>query len=145
MKNIKTLFMTFTKVVDLHPLQHLYQLEDIYANRACIIDVSPLSKLTQLKSFSFSCNKITNAETLKHLKNFSEYDFSNQEVPTTDELQLYNKILKVHSSHKQITKLVQAENRVSKFREQLTRQKESIKLQINEIFKFRLQLIALKH
>ncbi|CAL6075425.1 Conserved_hypothetical protein [Hexamita inflata] len=131
MKNLKTLNVNNTKVVDLHPLQHLNKLESIYAYDACILDVSPLSKLTQLNSLGFGFNKITNAETLKHHKNFSEYDFSDQEVPTSDELKFYNKILSIHSSHKQIRK-IQAENRASKFRESMTRQKEQIKLQLNE-------------
>ncbi|CAL6102046.1 Conserved_hypothetical protein [Hexamita inflata] len=131
MKNLNTLQMAITKVVDLHPLQYLYKLVDIYSYDACIIDVSPLSKLTQLKDLEFKYNKITNAETLKHLKNFSKHDFSDQEVPAPDELTFYSKILSVHSSHKQIRK-IQAENRVSRFRESITRQKEYIKFKMNE-------------
>ncbi|CAL6005403.1 Conserved_hypothetical protein [Hexamita inflata] len=136
MKQLKTLNMNKTKVVDLHPLQHLYRLEHIYASETCIIDISPLSKLTQLKELQldpldFRNNKITNQDTLKHHKNFSEYDFSDQEVPSDVELKFYNKILKVHSTHKQIRK-IQAENRASKFRESMTLYRESIILQINE-------------
>ncbi|CAL6054170.1 leucine-rich_repeat domain-containing protein [Hexamita inflata] len=123
--------MQTTKVVDLHPLQYLYRLEDIFAYNACIIDVSPLSKLTQLQYLTLNDNKITNTDTLKHHKNFSEYDFSDQQVPTTDELQLYGKILSVHSSHEQIRR-IQVENRVSKIRESMTRQREYVNLQINE-------------
>ncbi|CAL6035396.1 leucine-rich_repeat domain-containing protein [Hexamita inflata] len=132
MKNLKILYISYTKVVDLHPLQNLYQLEYIIAHHTRIIDISPLWKLTQLKQMYFWNNKITNAETLKHHQKFSNYNFSDQEVPTTDELKFYNKILSVHNSRKQITKLILAENRVSKFREQLTNQKESINLKINE-------------
>ncbi|CAL6107825.1 Conserved_hypothetical protein [Hexamita inflata] len=135
MKNLITLNMAYTKVVDLHPLQYLYKLVEISAFDACIIDVSPLSKLTQLKYLILANNKITNAKTLKHHKNFSEYDFSDQEVSTPDELMFYNKILYVHSSHKQIRK-IQAENRVSKFRESITRQKEDIKFKMNEQIQF---------
>ncbi|CAL6025497.1 leucine-rich_repeat domain-containing protein [Hexamita inflata] len=132
MKNLKTLhIINYSKTVDLHPLQYLFQLQNISAYHTCIIDVSPLAKLTLLEFFDFSFNKITNAKTLKHHKNFSKYDFSHQEVPTTDELKFYNKILSVHSSHKQIRK-IQAENRVSKFRESMTRQKEQIKFKINK-------------
>ncbi|CAL6084527.1 leucine-rich_repeat domain-containing protein [Hexamita inflata] len=131
MINLKTLDMAHTKVVDLHPLQYLYKLVEIDTYDACIIDVSPLSKLTQLKYLTLTKNKITNADTLQHNKNFSEYDISDQEVPTPDELTFYNKILSVHSSHKQIRK-IQAENRVSKFRESMTRQKEFIKFKIKE-------------
>ncbi|CAL6012837.1 Hypothetical_protein [Hexamita inflata] len=75
-------------------------------------------------------NKIINADSLNH-KYFSKYDFQNQKVPTTDELKFYNKILSVHSSHKQITKLL-TENRAQKFRESMTHQKESTKLKVNE-------------
>ncbi|CAL6064958.1 leucine-rich_repeat domain-containing protein [Hexamita inflata] len=131
MKNLKRLDMYETKVVDLHPLQNLCKLKRIFAHHTCIIDVSPLSKLTQLKELYLSFNKITNAETLKHHQNFSRYDFSDQYIPTTDELKFYNQILTIHSSHKQIRK-IQAENRFSKFREAMTRQKEYIKLKINE-------------
>ncbi|CAL6035147.1 leucine-rich_repeat domain-containing protein [Hexamita inflata] len=131
MKNLNTLQIASTKVIDLHPLQYLYKLVEISAFDACIIDVSPLSNLTQLKDLTLTKNKITNAETLKHHKIFSEYEFSDQEVPTPDELTFYSKILSVHSSHKQIRK-IQAENRVSKFRESITHQKEDIKFQINE-------------
>ncbi|CAL6051665.1 S-layer_homology domain-containing protein [Hexamita inflata] len=131
MKNLKTLHMNETQVIDLHPLQHLNKLKNISAYDACIIDVSPLLKLTQLKTLYLRNNKITNAALLKHHHYFSKYNFSNQEVPTTDELKFYNKILKVHSSHKQIRK-IQAENRASKFRESMTRQRECIILQINE-------------
>ncbi|CAL6061529.1 leucine-rich_repeat domain-containing protein [Hexamita inflata] len=135
MINLKTLNMAFTKVVDLRPLQYLYQLVEIDTYYACIIDVSPLAKLTQLKNLTLTKNKITNADTLKPHKNFSEYDFSHQEVPKPDELMFYNQILYVHSSHKQIRK-IQAENRVSKFRESMTRQKKDIKLKINEQIQF---------
>ncbi|CAL6109589.1 leucine-rich_repeat domain-containing protein [Hexamita inflata] len=131
MINLKALNMANTKVVDLHPLQYLYKLDLIYSQNGCIIDVSPLSKLIQLKDLKFRNNKITNAETLKHHKNFSKYVFSDQEVPAPDELTFYNKILSIHSSHKQIRK-IQAENRVSKFRESITRRKEYIKFKINE-------------
>ncbi|CAL5971049.1 Conserved_hypothetical protein [Hexamita inflata] len=131
MKNLNTLEMYLTQVVDLQPLQHLNKLETIYAYEACIIDVSPLSKLTQLKELNFSCNKITNAETLKHHKNFSKYSLYGQKVPTSDELKFYSKILSIHSSHEQISK-IQAENRASKFRESMTRQREYVNLQINK-------------
>ncbi|CAL6023415.1 leucine-rich_repeat domain-containing protein [Hexamita inflata] len=132
MKNLKALYMDNTQVVDLHPLQHLYQLEYISAFVACIIDVSPLSKFTQLNLLHFWNNKIINADTLQHHTNFSKFIFSNQKVPTTDELKFYNRILSVHSSHKQIIKLIQTKNRVSKFRESLTHRKEQFKLKINE-------------
>ncbi|CAL6075407.1 leucine-rich_repeat domain-containing protein [Hexamita inflata] len=120
-----------TKVVDLHPLQHLYKLEKINAYNACIIDISPLSKLAQLKDLSFSINKITNVETLKPQQNFQQYNLSDQQVPTTDELKFYSKILSVHSSHKQIRK-IQAENKISKIRESMTHQREYVNLNINE-------------
>ncbi|CAL6075439.1 leucine-rich_repeat domain-containing protein [Hexamita inflata] len=131
MKNLKELKMYITKVVDLHPLQHLYILESISAYDARIIDISPLSKLTLLFSLYFSDNKITNAQTLKHHNNFSQYSLSGQEVPKTDELSFYNQILSIHSSHKQIRK-IQAENKISKFRESMTRQREYVSLNINE-------------
>ncbi|CAL6064952.1 leucine-rich_repeat domain-containing protein [Hexamita inflata] len=131
MKNLKILHMYETQVDDLHPLQNLCKLKRIFAHHTCIIDVSPLSKLTQLKELYLSFNKITNAETLKHHQNFSRYDFSDQYIPTTDELKFYNQILTIHSSHKQIRK-IQAENKISKFREAMTHQKETIKLKINE-------------
>ncbi|CAL6035414.1 Conserved_hypothetical protein [Hexamita inflata] len=131
-KNLKALYMDNTKVVDLHPLQQLYKLVYICADNTCIIDVSTLSNLTQLKILELSCNKITNVETIEHHPNFAKYHLSDQQVPTTDELKFYNKILSVHSFRKQITKLIQTENKVSKFREQLTHQKEQFKQKINE-------------
>ncbi|CAL6103636.1 leucine-rich_repeat domain-containing protein [Hexamita inflata] len=131
MKNLNTLNMYETQVVDLHPLQHLYRLERISAYDACIIDISPLSKFTQLDSLYFRNNKITNKDTLQHHNNFSEYRLHDQEVPTTDELKFYNKILSIHSSHKQIRK-IQAENRASKFRESMTLYREYVNLQLNE-------------
>ncbi|CAL6085731.1 leucine-rich_repeat domain-containing protein [Hexamita inflata] len=135
MKNLKTLQIAYTKVVDLHPLQYLYKLVEIDTYNACIIDVSPLAKQTLLDFVEFRFNKITNADTLKHHKNFSEYDFSDQEVPTPNELTFYSKILSVHSSHKKLRK-IQAENRVSKFRESMTRQKEFINFKMNEQIQF---------
>ncbi|CAL6075471.1 leucine-rich_repeat domain-containing protein [Hexamita inflata] len=131
MKNLNILEMFQTQVIDLHPLQNLNKLEKISAHSTCIIDVFPLLKLIQLSTLSFWNNKITNADTLNHHKNFSEYDFSNQKVPTSDELKFYTKILSVHSSHKLIRK-IQDKNRVSKFRESMTRHRESIVLNINE-------------
>ncbi|CAL6107101.1 leucine-rich_repeat domain-containing protein [Hexamita inflata] len=131
LKNLQTLQIAQTQVVDLHPLQYLYKLEKINAHDACIIDVSSLSKLTQLETLYFWNNKITNIETLKHHQNFSQYDFSDQEVPSDVELKFYNKILSVHSSHKQIRK-IQIENRASKIQELMTHQREYIKLKINE-------------
>ncbi|CAL6054665.1 InlE [Hexamita inflata] len=129
MKNLNTLDIGYTKVVDLHPLQHLNKLKN--ANEIRIMDVSPLSNLTQLNFLDFRNNNITNADTLKHHQNFQKYEFSNQKVPTPDQLKFYDKILSVHSSQKQI-RIIQAENRVSKFRKSLTHQKEQIKLKINE-------------
>ncbi|CAL6035588.1 Internalin-A_precursor [Hexamita inflata] len=134
MKNLKALYMDNTQVVDLHPLQHLQELEDIYASETRIIDVSPLSKLTQLNYLDFGCNKISNADTLKHHKNFSKYDFSDQEVPSTDELQLYNKILKVHSSHKQI-RIIQYEKSVPKFKASLASKKNYVSTMLNNQIK----------
>ncbi|CAL6019271.1 leucine-rich_repeat domain-containing protein [Hexamita inflata] len=131
MKNLTTLNMDNMQVVDLHPLQYLYQLESISAQDACVIDVSPLSKLTQLKDLYFWNNKITNGETLKHQQNFSEYNFSDQEVPSDVELKFYNKILSVHNSQKQIRK-IQDKNRISKIRESIIHQREYVNLQINE-------------
>ncbi|CAL6023489.1 leucine-rich_repeat domain-containing protein [Hexamita inflata] len=119
-----------TQVVDLHPLQNLYQLQCISASNSGIIDVSPLSKLTQLKELYFRNNKITNADTLKHHKNFTEYNLSDQEVPTTDELKFYNKVLSVHNSHEQIRKL-QNENRVSKLRTSFTQKKNYVSTMLN--------------
>ncbi|CAL6075475.1 leucine-rich_repeat domain-containing protein [Hexamita inflata] len=130
MKNLQTLNMNETQVIDLHPLQYLQELENITAYDACILDVSPLSKLT-LKDLNFRNNNITNKETLKHHKNFSNYNFQGQEVPSDVELKFYSKILSVHSSQKLIRK-IQVENRVSKFRESMTRHRESIVLNINE-------------
>ncbi|CAL5971812.1 Hypothetical_protein [Hexamita inflata] len=74
-------------------------------------------------------SRIQCVNTLEHHKNFSKYDFEFQRVPTTDELTFYNKILSVHSSHRQIK--IQL-NKISKFRETMT-QKEHIKFKINEI------------
>ncbi|CAL6076749.1 Conserved_hypothetical protein [Hexamita inflata] len=130
MQNLKTLDIGYTKIVDLHPLQYLYQLESIIAPCTRIIDVSPLSKLTQiLKALNLSNNKINNAdslkhgETLKHHQNFSKYNFSYQNVPTPDELKFfYSKILSVHSSHKQIRNIMN-DNKNTKFRISLTLQK----------------------
>ncbi|CAL6075441.1 leucine-rich_repeat domain-containing protein [Hexamita inflata] len=129
MKNLKELKMYITKVVDLHPLQHLYILESISAYDARIIDISPLSKLTQLKDLKFWNNKITNAETLKHQK-ISKYVLSNQQVPKTDDLKFYNKILSVHSSHKQIRKIVN-DNKITKFRTSLTQKKNYVSTMLN--------------
>ncbi|CAL5987261.1 Conserved_hypothetical protein [Hexamita inflata] len=133
MKNLKTLYMNDTEVIDLHPLQHLYKLEKIYSESARIIDVSPLSKLnlTQLKCLTLNNNKINNAKILKIQLNFSKYSLSGQNVPTADELKFYNKILSIHCSHEQIRN-IQIENRVSKFKESVTRQREYVNLQINE-------------
>ncbi|CAL6054194.1 Conserved_hypothetical protein [Hexamita inflata] len=131
LKNLKRLEMQTTKVVDLHPLQYLYQLQRITANCTRIIDVSPLSKLTQLQYLTLNNNKINNRDTLKHHQNYSIYNFSNQKVSTPYELKFYNKILQVQSSHKYIRK-IQDKNRISKFRESMTRQREYVNLQINE-------------
>ncbi|CAL6086735.1 leucine-rich_repeat domain-containing protein [Hexamita inflata] len=117
--------MNYTQVIDLHPLQHLYQLQCIYANYACIIDVFPLSKLIQLNFLKFSNNKINSVETLKHHENFSEYDFSDQQVPTPDELKFYKKILKVHRSHKQIRNIMN-DNKITKLRTSLTFKKNAV-------------------
>ncbi|CAL6035596.1 Hypothetical_protein [Hexamita inflata] len=97
---------------------------------AQLISLRCRSYLNQ-KTWILEKNKITNKDTLKHHQNFSKYDFSDQEVPTIDELKFYNKILSVHSSHKQIRK-IKAEKSVSKFRESMSHQKQCIKLKINE-------------
>ncbi|CAL6008630.1 leucine-rich_repeat domain-containing protein [Hexamita inflata] len=110
MKNLKTLEMENTLVIDLRPLQFLYKLEFISAHHSCIIDVSPLPNLTLLVFLSLKNNKITNEDSLKHHKNFSNFQFSKQNAPTTDELRFYSKILKVHSSHKQIRKILNKNN-----------------------------------
>ncbi|CAL6054224.1 leucine-rich_repeat-containing protein [Hexamita inflata] len=135
MRNLKDLEMLYTQVIDLHPLQYLYQLENVSAFHARIIDISPLSNLVKLQSLAFSNNKITNIEPLIHHKNFRQtyendekspkYNLKDQIAPTTDELAFYNKILSVHSSHKQIRKLLY-QNNISKFRASLTQKKNYV-------------------
>ncbi|CAL6014954.1 Conserved_hypothetical protein [Hexamita inflata] len=134
LKNLKMLEIANTQVIDLHPLQHLYKLEQIYAYGTRIMDVSPLSNLA-LDSLIICFYKIINAETLKHHKNFSEYDLSGQEVPATDVIKFYNKILAVHSSYQQIKKLI-AENRIPKFLDSMSHQREYINLKINQQIQF---------
>ncbi|CAL6051645.1 leucine-rich_repeat domain-containing protein [Hexamita inflata] len=124
MKNIKTLDMFKTKVIDLHPLQFLYNLESVSAFRACIIDVTPLSDLPKLNYLSLNTNKIIN-NPLMHLTNYHKYDLSDQKEPSADELKFYNKILKVHSSHKQI-RTIQNQNRIKKLRTFLFENKNDV-------------------
>ncbi|CAL5970287.1 leucine-rich_repeat domain-containing protein [Hexamita inflata] len=130
LKYLKTLIIDDTGVVDLHPLQYLYQLECISAFDACIIDVSPLSNLTKINNLILNDNKITNGETLKHHSNFSKYNLLNQQIPTTNELKFYNKILKVHSSHKQIRKIMN-EIKLVKFRTSLAQKQNYISTMLN--------------
>ncbi|CAL6006147.1 leucine-rich_repeat domain-containing protein [Hexamita inflata] len=131
MKNLKTLFMADTKVVDLHPLQHLNQLGYISAPHTCIIDVSPLSNLTKLYYLNLSDSKIINADILKCHNNYTrKYHFLFLKVPTIDELLFYNKILKVHSSQKQIRK-IQNDKRVPKFRASLASKKNYVLATLN--------------
>ncbi|CAL5970228.1 leucine-rich_repeat domain-containing protein [Hexamita inflata] len=146
LKYLKILSIDDTKVVDLHPLQYLYQLESISAYGAYIIDVSPLSNLTQLNSLILNNNKITNGETLKHHQNFSKYDFSDQihqQIPTTDELKFYNKILKVHSSHKQIRKIMN-DKKITKFKTSLVQNRATQRF-ISNVRQGFLTFFALKH
>ncbi|CAL5984199.1 Hypothetical_protein [Hexamita inflata] len=97
----------------------------MHIGRFSFIEVSLIINLT------LNNNKINNRDTLQHHPNFSKYNLSDQQVPSDVELMFYSKILKVHSSHKQIRK-IQVENRASKFRESMTRQREYITLKIKE-------------
>ncbi|CAL6100842.1 Hypothetical_protein [Hexamita inflata] len=63
-------------------------------------------------------------------QNFSECNLSNQEVPTPDKLQFYNKILSVHSSHKQIKKIMN-DNKSTNFRTSLAQKKNVISTMLN--------------
>ncbi|CAL6005889.1 leucine-rich_repeat domain-containing protein [Hexamita inflata] len=134
--------MHFSSVIDLHPLQHLYKLESISAQSTRIMDVSPLSNLTQLNDLMFENNRIINIEPLMHHKNFSKYEFSDQRIQTPYELKFYTKILKVHSSHKQMRKVLYQNE---KFRTSLTQKKERysviLKKQIQNIHT-QLELLA---
>ncbi|CAL6035640.1 leucine-rich_repeat domain-containing protein [Hexamita inflata] len=128
MKYLKRLEMLKTQVIDLHPLQHLYKLETIDIQYANVIDVSPLQNLNQLKNIFMFRNKIQNWEPIKHHKYFpelidGEYQFdSSQKEPTADDLTFYNKILKVHSSHQQMRKIMN-NNKISTFRAYVTQKK----------------------
>ncbi|CAL5983719.1 leucine_Rich Repeat (LRR)-containing protein [Hexamita inflata] len=115
MKNLTFLDLQQTLVIDLHPLQYLYKLEHLHVTYANVIDVSPLSHLSQLQDLCLIYNKIVNWEPIKHHKNYPKlinkdekttFNLYDQKHPTTDEYKFYNLILKVHSSHKQIRKLL---------------------------------------
>ncbi|CAL6035632.1 leucine-rich_repeat domain-containing protein [Hexamita inflata] len=129
MKKLKKLDMHFSSVIDLHPLQHLYQLESISAQGTRIMDVSPLSNLTQLNDLMFENNRIVNIEPLMHHKNFSKFEFSDQRIQTSYELKFYTKILKVHSSHKQMRKVLYQNE---KSRTQLIQKKEHYSVILNK-------------
>ncbi|CAL6052103.1 Hypothetical_protein [Hexamita inflata] len=60
-----------------------------------------------------------------HLTNYHKYDLSDQKEPSADELKFYNKILKVHSSHKQI-RTIQNQNRIKKLRTFLFENKNDV-------------------
>ncbi|CAL6035652.1 Hypothetical_protein [Hexamita inflata] len=85
-------------------------------------------------------------EPLMHHKNFHQtyendekspkFNLKDQTAPTTDELAFYNKILSVHSSHKQIRKLLY-ENNISKFRASLTQKKNYV----SAIFNYQIMMM----
>ncbi|CAL6001777.1 leucine-rich_repeat domain-containing protein [Hexamita inflata] len=144
MKNLKTLDMFKTKVTDLHPLQFLHNLESISAFRASIIDVTPLSDLPKLNYLILNTNKIIN-NPLLHLNNYHKYDISDQMKPSADELKFYSKILKVHSSHKQIRTILN-QNRIKKFKTQLFENKNVVETMFfNCIRKMNIQLEILAY
>ncbi|CAL6082409.1 Hypothetical_protein [Hexamita inflata] len=92
------------------------------------MDVSPLSNLTQLNDLLFENNRIINIEPLMHHKNFPKYDFSDQRIQTAYELKFYNKILKVHNSHKQIRKNIICNKKI---RTSLIQKKERYSMMLN--------------
>ncbi|CAL6075487.1 Conserved_hypothetical protein [Hexamita inflata] len=149
MKHLKELDMQSTQVTDLHPLQYLQRLERISVTYAHIVDVSPLANLTKLVYLNLRHNKIINWSSIKHHKNFPklinedtkypDYELSRQSQPSVDEVQFYNKILKVHSSHKQI-RIIWRDN-IPKFRASLKLMKNYVSIMLNnQIMKMNIQL-----
>ncbi|CAL6023379.1 Hypothetical_protein [Hexamita inflata] len=129
-----------TNVVDIHPLQYLHNLKIIYLIEAQVIDVTPLKHL-KLYELALCCNKIQDFLPIQHHKNFyynepiynesdPRYALTGQEVPTNEELKFYNKILSVHTSHKQ-TREIKNENRITKFRNSLTQKKSYVSVMLN--------------
>ncbi|CAL6035446.1 Leucine-rich_repeat domain superfamily [Hexamita inflata] len=171
MKDLKDLELQSTQVIDLHPLQYLNKLERICISYANVIDVTPLSNLTLLDCLFLIGNKIQSFDCLSHHKYYQKpksleelqieieeeqeenenadyeekYSLDFQNDPTDEELKFYNKILSVHSSHKQIRK-IKSENKRQKFRTSLTLQKNYVSVMLNnQIMRMNKQLeIALE-
>ncbi|CAL6023381.1 Hypothetical_protein [Hexamita inflata] len=139
MSDLQTLYAWQTNIIDLHPLQHLYCLVHITLNESKVID-SPLKNL-DLDEFYICANKIQNFLPIQHHKNFpidtqdesdeeQPYDICVQQIPTTEELKFYNKILSVHTSHKQ-TREIKNENRITKFRVSFELKKSYVSVMLN--------------
>ncbi|CAL6054240.1 Hypothetical_protein [Hexamita inflata] len=75
-------------------------------------------------------------QTYENDEKSPKYNLKDQIAPTTDELAFYNKILSVHSSHKQIRKLLY-ENNISKFRASLTQKKNYV----SAIFNYQIMMM----
>ncbi|CAL6001515.1 leucine-rich_repeat domain-containing protein [Hexamita inflata] len=169
MKDLKDLELQNTQVIDLHPLQYLNKLERICISYANVIDVTPLSNLTLLDCLFLISNKIQSFDCLAHHKYYvkpksleelqneneeeenenddyeEKYSFDFQNDPTDEELKFYDKILSVHSSHKQIRK-IKNDNKQQKFRTSLALQKNYVSVMLNnQIMRMNKQLeIALE-
>ncbi|CAL6036966.1 Conserved_hypothetical protein [Hexamita inflata] len=130
-KNLKQLIMSYISVIDLHPLQYLHQLEHLQITNTKVVDVAPLSSLTLISQMLLVHNKIRSFDPVKHHKCFTDYSMGYQTKPTAQELKFYNKILSVHSSHKQIRKIMN-DNKIAKFKTYLAQKENYISIMLNK-------------
>ncbi|CAL6075485.1 leucine-rich_repeat domain-containing protein [Hexamita inflata] len=120
MKKLKSLYMYHTLVVGLLPLQYLQTrvfLKYIFASYSCVIDISPLLvNLIQRIVFLGQQNYCRYTQASLQFLDFQV---------STPELKFYSKILKVHSSHKQIRNIMN-DNKITKLRTSLTLKKNAV-------------------
>ncbi|CAL6001469.1 Hypothetical_protein [Hexamita inflata] len=94
----------------------------------CVTLINFHSKIPK-KVKKYYCHKNYPKENNQNSEeNDQQYQIENQQVPLVEELTFYNKILKVHYSHKQIRKI---KSNVSKYKTYLAQKKQSYPIMLN--------------
>ncbi|CAL5984205.1 leucine-rich_repeat domain-containing protein [Hexamita inflata] len=131
--------ITNAHIIDVSPLARLTQLKKLQLKGNKIQNFNPIKHHKQFPNqISVQLfNSEDEGEEESWLTNEDEedekreeYDLSKQKLPTVTELKFYNKILKVHSTHRKIRK-IQNKNKIQKFRISLTLKKNCISTMLN--------------
>jgi len=80
LRNLTTLNLSWNKILDITPLAHLKQLQELRLDINQITDIDVFSKLTNIKTLGVRHNKIKDLSVLSHLTNLRELEIGVNQI-----------------------------------------------------------------